>query len=242
MILIAIYCIIIISAGVLGMMKQPVVLPVQVADICAGSWPATTQIIAGIYHAKSTGTGSIIDVSMTDAAYSLLVMPLAKYAVNQQQVGAGTDILSGAYPCYDVYRTSDGYISVGNLEPKFWLTFIEVLQLPELKDSAYAEGDDAVNVRNKLQSVLLQHSNQYWSELFHDIDTCVEPIYPPESRAQLDKQLSTRNLDISITVGNKSISVVKTPLNMSGVVHADTPGPKIGEHSKLIRSQLNSKL
>jgi crotonobetainyl-CoA:carnitine CoA-transferase CaiB-like acyl-CoA transferase len=65
-------------AGVLGMMSSPSLLPVQVADICGGAMPAVIQILAALRRAERTGAGAVIDVSMTDSAASLLVMPLGE--------------------------------------------------------------------------------------------------------------------------------------------------------------------
>ena len=61
-------------AGVLGMMRDPTVLPVQVADICAGAFPAVVQIMAGLLRRSRTGVGSVIDVGGHDAAPSVCAM------------------------------------------------------------------------------------------------------------------------------------------------------------------------
>ena len=115
------------KAGVLGMMKTPTVLPVQVADICAGSWPAAVQILAAIRSAEKYGKGAVIDVSMTDGAYALLVMALAKANASGQPVSQGQDVLSGAHPCYGMYSSADGFLTVCNLEPKFWVRALHEL-------------------------------------------------------------------------------------------------------------------
>eukprot|EP00494_Astrolonche_serrata_P032194 UN32463 len=39
--------------GVLSMMKKPTLLPVQVADVAGGSWPAAFQIVAALFNVKN---------------------------------------------------------------------------------------------------------------------------------------------------------------------------------------------
>jgi alpha-methylacyl-CoA racemase len=60
-------------AGVLGMMKVPTTLPVQVADIAGGTYPAVVQILAALLQRQKTGKGCVIDVAMTDWAHALMV-------------------------------------------------------------------------------------------------------------------------------------------------------------------------
>lgn len=65
-------------AGLLNLMKNPALPPVQIADICGGSWPAVFQIVACLYARTQNGNkGNIIDVSMTDCSYALGVIQQA---------------------------------------------------------------------------------------------------------------------------------------------------------------------
>jgi hypothetical protein len=52
----------------------------------------------------------------------------AKTLMCDEKVGGGQDILCGKLPCYDIYRTKDGHIAVGALEPKFWTALCKVTQ------------------------------------------------------------------------------------------------------------------
>lgn len=101
-------------------MKTPGLLPVQVADIAGGSYPAVIQILAALYSRVSTRKGTYIDVSMTDCALALTSMSFARFEGTGESYASGTDILCGKFPCYDIYATLDGHVSVGALEPKFW--------------------------------------------------------------------------------------------------------------------------
>jgi crotonobetainyl-CoA:carnitine CoA-transferase CaiB-like acyl-CoA transferase len=70
------------------------------------------QILAALLQRHRTGRGCWIDVAMTDWTFALMAMAQAKHLACGEAIGGGKDLLSGAVPCYDVYRTKDGHITV----------------------------------------------------------------------------------------------------------------------------------
>jgi len=230
------------QAGVLGMMKTPSVLPVQVADVCSGALPAVVQILAALRRTEREGKGAIIDVSMTDNSYTLLLMPQAKFSATGELIGAGRDTLSGGLPCYDVYKTKDGFYSVGALEPKFWKPLVESLGLPELASPAFqfAQGEEGDQVRAQVQAKFASKTNGEWVRHFEKVDACVEPILRPEEVSKRQPQLAARELDIEVRVGERMVSLPKTPLRMTGVKHVAEPGPLIGQHTEEILEELRA--
>ncbi len=92
-------------------------------DFGGGSLYLVAGVLAALLHARASGEGQVVDAAITDGTAHLLTM-----AVTMQQAGIwdgrrGTNLLGGAAPFYDVFRTSDGrWMSVGPLEPQFPLT------------------------------------------------------------------------------------------------------------------------
>jgi crotonobetainyl-CoA:carnitine CoA-transferase CaiB-like acyl-CoA transferase len=93
------------------MMKTPNVLPVQVADIAGGTYPAVIQILAALLHRQQTGKGCWIDVSMTDWALAMTIMAQSKFLTDGEPIGGGRDLLCGQVPCYDIYRSKVRFFS-----------------------------------------------------------------------------------------------------------------------------------
>ncbi len=217
-------------AGVLGMMKEPAVLPVQVADLVGGSWPAALQIVSALFAREHTRRGSVIDVSMTEGAHAMLVMPLARHASSSEAVGAGNDILAGAVPCYGVYPTKDGHLAVGALEPKFWLGFTSALGLEELRDQGFALDDEGELVRARVTAKLAEKTTAEWEEFFRAHDVCVEPVRAPEDVGRWDPQLATRGVATIVDVGGERIPLPRTPLRLSQA--AERPAPMLGQDTR----------
>ena len=74
-----------------------------------------------------------------------------------------------------MYRTRDGFISVGSLEPKFWASFCGAVGLDALVAAQFPEGAaEVAAVKAQVQAVLEQRSSQEWKEHFAKRDCCVE--------------------------------------------------------------------
>jgi len=150
------------KAGALGR-EVP---PVQVADFAGGGLFAAFGIVAALHARDRTRRGAYVDVSMADGVRrltSLLSSP------------AG-DLLSGRYPCYGIYETADAErLTVGALEPKFWETFCEAIERPDLRGRSF----DA-EARPVVADALRTRSLDHWKSIFDAVDACVEPVTAPE--------------------------------------------------------------
>jgi len=239
-------------SGALGVMESPALLPVQVADIAGGSYPAALNILAALRQKQKTGKGAIIDVSMTDNVYSMLTMPLARYDISKESFSKGHDWLTGGTPCYGVYRTSDGWLSVGALEPKFWTSFCRALKLDHLIHKQFPDTAEEVRrVRQEVQDVLQRRCNEEWRKFWTDKDCCVEVVELPEEVSTRSPQLSQRGLDLTIRFPSSSSSTgtsseqlraPKPPLSIQGLQPHTTPGPALGQHNDEILKPIRAKL
>jgi alpha-methylacyl-CoA racemase len=214
-------------AGVLGGMATPHTLPVQVADIAGGSWPAALQVLAALYARTSTGKGAVVDVSMTEGAHALLVMRLSGEA-------SDSDLLGGAVPCYGVYPTADGWLAVGALEPKFWQGLCRALELPQLADKGLSLGEEGEGVRAALARVLAARGTAEWESFFRDHDVCVEPVRAPADSLR-DPQLSARGVVVNVEVAGELVPLPRTPLSLSQA--ATSAGPALGAHTREVLAE-----
>lgn len=253
------------KSGTLGIMEQPHVLPVQVADICGGTYPATIQILAALHSRDRTGHGEYIDVSMCDNSYKLMTMSLAHYNTNGDTFSKGKDLLSGGSICYGVYPTSNGHLSVGALEPQYWKALCQALKCPELIPLQFAahDSEDFKKGKAKLTQIISAQSNEYWREFFAHKDLMCEVVELPEGVSQRNQHLKDRNVDITIKVPAVQhnpptktsekvkvtestqpaeeydlLTVPRTALCMTGLVEVNQAGPLLGQHTKEIFAEV----
>ncbi|MFP5384197.1 MAG: CaiB/BaiF CoA transferase family protein [Gammaproteobacteria bacterium] len=150
---------------------------VQVADVAGGSYHAVMGILAAVIHRQQTGEGQAIDISMTDAAFSMhaLTAPPALVA-NQQPELEATQLNGGSF--YDCYETKDGrFFSVGGLEPQFFMQFCAAIGKPELSTRGLVLVPDVVaEVKREIAGAMKQKTFAEWSAVFAAIDSCTEPV------------------------------------------------------------------
>jgi crotonobetainyl-CoA:carnitine CoA-transferase CaiB-like acyl-CoA transferase len=84
---------------------------------------AAFGILAALRERDRSGEGQLVDVAMTDGALSWLAMVAARHLADGAVPRRGGLELGGALLCYRPYRCADGWITIGALEPKFWLAF-----------------------------------------------------------------------------------------------------------------------
>jgi alpha-methylacyl-CoA racemase len=204
-------------AGALGLMAAPDLLPVQVADLAGGAWPAATQICAALVGRTRTGQGRTIDVSMKDGVFGLLAMSLARTLVDgDDAIAAGGDLLVGAVPCYGVYPTADGFFSVGALEPKFWAALCAAVGREDLLAAAFDE-----DTRAALAATFATKTTAEWTTALRDVDACCEPVLSPAA-ARADARL------VHVDVEGRRCAFADPGLDTPSV--RTGRAPRLGEH------------
>ncbi|MEU6573425.1 CaiB/BaiF CoA-transferase family protein [Streptomyces sp. NPDC046805] len=158
--------------GRAGLLSPGTKIPEVFAADLGGGLLAALAIAAGVARARVEGRGGVVDLALADAAMVIGGMSIA------QELGAATlaeevrTPLDGFSPCYAVYRTSDdGRIAVAAVEPKFWLTTVELLGHPEW---AARQTDPALVA--DMQDLFATNTLEYWTSLLERPDTCVTAV------------------------------------------------------------------
>jgi crotonobetainyl-CoA:carnitine CoA-transferase CaiB-like acyl-CoA transferase len=210
------------TSGALSLMATPTLLPVQVADLAGGAWPAAMQICAALVGRARTGRGAVIDVSMTAGVMGLLTMPLGRAAVGED-VAQGKDLLAGRVPSYGVYATSDGFVAVGALEPKFWAALCATIERPDLAERGF---DDDGEAQRALQAVLATKTTAEWSATFGAADCCVEPV---RDIGEVANDAATPHIDIALD--DATVRCFTLGLGVAGHTPRAARAPTLGEHT-----------
>ena len=215
-------------AGVLAMTGPrggaPQMPGVQIADLAGGSLWGAVGILGALVGAKSTGEGRWVDISMTEGAMALLAAELGNLAVGASAPTRGTETLNGGLACYGVYRTKDDrYLSVGALEPKFWLAFNEAIGRRGDMAEIIAPPSEQERIRGEIQAILATRTRDEWQEAFRGKDVCCEPILEPSELAAHPLHAARR---MFFDVGG--VRQLRTPV---GEPSATRLAPRLGEHT-----------
>jgi alpha-methylacyl-CoA racemase len=156
--------------------RPPTISNWQIADLAGGALAAAMRVCAALVRAKTACVGTFIDVSMTHEVARLNVIAEHGLALNAAKP-RGEDWLTGGWPCYGVYATSDQrFLAVGALEQKFWDALCDAIGKPHLKPLRQSEGVVALRVRKELNDYFSEQPLLHWIDFFEPIDCCVTPV------------------------------------------------------------------
>jgi alpha-methylacyl-CoA racemase len=221
-------------AGVLAMTgeargRKPAMPGVQIGDLAGGALWSATGILGALLGRERTGEGAHLDISMTEGALALLAAELGNLDCGEREPSRGNQTLNGALANYSIYRTADDrYLSVGPLEPKFWLAFNAAIGRKGDMAEIVAPPERQEQVRAELQAILAKKTRAEWVELFAAHDCCVEPILEMN---ELPEHPLHRERGVFFSIPDPDLGdilQVRTPV---GAPPNPTRAPRLGEHS-----------
>ncbi|MDQ6885315.1 MAG: CoA transferase [Candidatus Dormibacteraeota bacterium] len=158
-------------SGALALMPRsadgtPLIPGMQLADQ-AGGERAAFLIAAALVARAQSGRGARLEISLTEVMRGWTDLQRAA-----GRVGVAPLRLTGAAPCYHVYRAADGFLSVAALEAPFWHAFCQALGREDLAGRQFDESAVA-----EVEAVLATRARAAWMAIFDGQDVCVEPCF-----------------------------------------------------------------
>ncbi len=216
----------------------PAPINVQVADVAGGSYHSVMSILAAVVHRSQTGEGQYIDVSMTDAAFSMHALTAPPALVGDMQPGLEATQLNGG-TFYDCYETSDGrYFSVGGLEPQFFAQFCQALGHPEWAGKGLALNEEIqTQLKQDIAGVMKTKTFAEWSEVFAALDSCSEPVLSFTEACE-HPQIQARELLVDVPVADGvTQKQLASPVKFSGTQpEYRHTGAALGAHTDQVLS------
>ncbi|HWM86311.1 MAG TPA: CaiB/BaiF CoA-transferase family protein [Kofleriaceae bacterium] len=225
-------------AGVLAMGGSaggaPAMPGAQIADLAGGALWGATAVLGALVGRSRTGRGAHLDVSMTEGALALLCAEMGNLDSGADVPTRGRATLNGGLACYSVYETSDGkYLSVGALEPKFWLAFNRAIGRREDVSELVAPPARQEQVRAEVQAILGTRTRDEWADLMAAHDCCCEPVLEMDEVAGHPLHRA-RQVFTQVPVGGDEVLQVRTPV---GPARTDRMAPRLGEHSREVLAE-----
>jgi alpha-methylacyl-CoA racemase len=220
--------------GLLALTGEAGGAPVQasglIADLGGGAMMAAIGILAALRERDRSDTGQLVDISMTDGSLSWLAFAAARFLAEGEPLRRGEGELNGGILCYRPYEATDGWVSCGALEAKFWQAFCRGVDREDLIarqfDPPGSEASDAVS------AIFRSRTREQWRAFNDEHDCCIEPI------AELEEALSSelvREREMVVEFEQPEIGPVRAlgiPLKLGrtpGTIRA--PAPALGEHT-----------
>lgn len=172
--------------------------PLDVIGDYGGGMTLAFGVVAALRQAERSGSGQVIDGAMIDTAALFMNEVLTFKSLNAWRGGRGRDIINGGAPYYNTYQTLDGgYLAVGCLEPKFYRTFLALLDLPPEEFEPQEDRTKWPARIKRLECLFRQRPRAAWETLFDGHEVCVTPVLTIDEAAE-HPHMRARNVFVEI--------------------------------------------
>jgi alpha-methylacyl-CoA racemase len=220
--------------GLLGLTGEkdgpPIQAGGQIADIGGGALMGAFGIMAALHERERSGEGQFVDVSMADGSLSWLALIAARHFAEGYVPTRGEPELSGGLICYRPYACSDGWVTFGALEPKFWQAWCRGVGREDLIEKQFERPGSEAHA--EVERIFLERTRDEWQEFATHNDCCLEPLL--DIGEALDSELvKAREMVVELDQpGAGPVKQLGVPIKLSRTPGAvDEPGPALGEHT-----------
>jgi len=204
---------------------------VSVVDFSAGLLSAVALLV-GLLRARATGLGCDIDVSLLDAAISMLNYMAAWTLNSDYRVERRADSAHQTLVPSQTFATRDGSIVIMCMKEKFWHRLCERIGTPELAaDPRFATFADRLRNRDalvaRLKEIFRTKTTAQWLALLRGHVPCA-PVHSLEEALD-DEQVRAREMIVSYThplFGQ--LRMVGCPIKIEGVQPRYEPASALG--------------
>ena len=220
-------------------------LPLAIADIGAGMF-AAIGILAALRARTHTGRGQQVDTSLYEAAVSFGLYEAAHlFATGEEPPRLGQAHRASAP--YQVFRTSDGWVTIGAAAQPLWLRLCEVIGRADLAEDPRFK-DNAARVANRktlvaiLEAVFGGASTQHWVER---LVAAGVPVGLVQRYAEVfaDPQVLAREMVAELD--HPAAGPMRTlgiPVKLSETPGAlRRPAPRLGEHTEEVLAEMERR-
>jgi alpha-methylacyl-CoA racemase len=219
--------------GLLGLTGErdgpPVQSAGQIADIGGGAQMAAFGILAALRERDRSGEGQLVDVSMADGALSWLALVAGQYLCDGQVPRRGELPLAGGIVCYRPYACSDGWVTLGALEPKFWQAWCRGVGREDLIEKQFERPGSETHA--EVERIFMERTREEWREFASVNDCCLEPVLDVDEALDSDL-VRAREMVVELDQpgAERPVRQLGVPVKMSRTPGGPQgPGPALGE-------------
>jgi crotonobetainyl-CoA:carnitine CoA-transferase CaiB-like acyl-CoA transferase len=231
-----------IACGMSGLMSingppdgPPYRIPMPVSDVCGGMNGAI-GILTALAARNRTGRGQHVDTSLFESGISLGVYEAANVFANGEVPERLGQAHRGSAP-YQLFPTSDGYVTVGGAQDNFWRGTCKILGCEQLVDDPKfkSKAERVANNKELVSELEVFFRRQTTSKLCKAFDEAGIPAGPVMNHVEVYNDPQTLAREMVVQVEHSKLGQMKTigiPVKLS-----DTPGkitrsaPLLGEHN-----------
>ncbi len=205
------------------------------ADIFPGTLMAL-GVVSAMHHARATGQGQFLDVSMYDAMLSLQKSAVAQFGFTGRPNPAGLQRAMTLYP-FDLFPASDGRVAIAAVQPNHWERLCTAMERPDLvTDPRSATNPARLENVDWVEAQICAWTTQHTrAEILETLNGTI-PAGPVNSMADVyaDPHVIARDMLQTCDPGgdNPAITLAGNPIHFSATpTGLYQPPPTLGAHN-----------
>lgn len=218
------------ALSAIGRRNEKPLAPINLlGDFAGGGLACALGILLALIERSRSGQGQVVDAAMVDGAAYLAAFLYKFRSTGFWSDERGTNLLDGAAPFYDTYRTKDGqYMSVGAIEPQFYAALLEGLGLDAATMPNQNSRTHWEETAKKFTEIFASRTRDEWCAVFDGTDACVAPVLGLGEVAD-HPHPKARHLLLRDENGNCEPAPAPRLSRTPGAVRR--PMPKVGQHT-----------
>ncbi|WP_137895780.1 CaiB/BaiF CoA-transferase family protein [Ramlibacter sp. 2FC] len=162
--------------------ERPIVPPTVVGD-ASGALGLAFGIACALLEARASGRGRVVDAAIVDVV--AMLGGIVQWIRGSGQLDAGRPSPFHDSPFYEVYECADGgFITLGALEPQFYLLLLDKLGLHDADPAAQYELAQWPALKARFAALFKSRPRDAWCELLEGSDVCFAPVLSIAEAAQ----------------------------------------------------------
>ena len=220
----------------------PMRLPIAISDMCGGMY-ASIGILTALNARHTTGLGQQVDASLLEAAMSFSVYEAAGFNATGQAPQRLGQAHRGAAP-YQVFKTQDGWITVGAATQRLWGRLCDVLEADELRhDERFKDNPNRVLnhlvLAEKLTPYFVKKDTVYWEQALSDVGIPVGPVRTYDEVFTNEHTVARNMFNPVVHPQAGTQHLLGIPVKLSATPgKIRRPAPLLGEHGEQILAEL----
>lgn len=230
-------------SGILSVTGEPGGPPIKpgpsIADI-GGAMYGALGVCAALVARQKTGVGQRIEVSLLDAAVSLLAFHFSWYFVSGEVPGPVGSKHIQTTP-FGAYKAKDTWLTLGAC----WPRITKILGVEwMIDDPRFATGDTRLQHREEVDRIITEGLSKMnaedWLEILHMDDIPSGPVYTID-KAAIDPQIVHNKMVLTMEhpLGGK-VKLIGQPVKAPGIIREEefTVPPTLGQHTREVLTEL----
>jgi len=229
--------------SVTGDSEAPVPAGAAVADT-VGALTLALGIVSALVRRQRTGEGQALETSLLGGMLAAQAWELTLHMMTGEKppkAGRGHTYL--LWQWY-TFRTSDGWMAIGGIDPTRWTAFCHAIDRPELEtDPRFDSPGKRIRDRHELNALLDTHFSTkpttHWLRALEAADIFCAPVLDYAQVTSHEQTLANGYVQTIAHPRMGQTRIVSCPIDFKGTPADSTrPEPALGQHTEAVLHEL----